>query len=332
MNWFLVAAGAVLLAVVLADLVATTLLPRGAGPLSGRLAGAVWRLLLALHGRGRAHRLLSYGGALILLLTFGIWTLLAWAGLSLLFLADPQGVVVASSGEPAAPWSRVYYAGYTLVTLGNGGFAPSGTGWQLLTVVGAGMGFFIFTLAVTYLLSVLSAVASKRQCADYLASLGHSPQGIVLRHWRDDDCSDLAAHASTLLTSVTTLSQQHLTYPVLHHFHASDRRHALVLQLAALDEALALIRHAIDGCEATRRQLESLHDAIGAFLAARPQPPEAAAGEPPPPSLAPLREAGVPLVAPERFAEALRRSADRRRRLRALVRSDGWRWDDVGAG
>jgi hypothetical protein len=56
---------------------------------------------------------------------------------------------------------------------------------------------------------------------------------------------------------------------------------------------------------------------------------EAAATAPPPPSLAPIREYGVPAVGDAEFAEAVREADKVRRFLLGLVDGDGWTWDDV---
>ena len=50
---------------------------------------------------------------------------------------------------------------------------------------------------------------------------------------------------------------------------------------------------------------------------------------PPSPSLALLRDAGVPVVDDKLFAEATGGLAERRRMLRALVINEGWTWEAV---
>ena len=52
---------------------------------------------------------------------------------------------------------------------------------------------------------------------------------------------------------------------------------------------------------------------------------------PPPPSLRPLRSAGVPVVSDQTFAERLYDLDERRRSLAVLVGMDGWAWDDLEA-
>lgn len=323
--------GAAALLAVLLDVVKTTLVPRGAGFLSAPLVGLLWRAAIALHRRRPGHRALSYAGAVIMLVTVGVWATLAWLGATLLFLADTEAVVRASTGVPADLWDRAYFAGYSLITLGIGDFRPAGVVPQLLTVVLSGFGFFLFTLSITYLLSVLSAVTHKRQVASYLAALGLTPQAIVLRSWRDGGCASLVEHRTTLMASIGQLTQQHLAYPALHYFHAGDPRAAFPPRLAALDEALALVEHGLEGCEDAARDLAPLRDTIADFLASLEELylDPSSEGAPPPPDLGALRAAGLPVRSEEAFTRLLARAGERRRLMRGLVRSDGWSWEDL---
>jgi hypothetical protein len=53
---------------------------------------------------------------------------------------------------------------------------------------------------------------------------------------------------------------------------------------------------------------------------------------PPAPALAPLRAAGIATVDDASFTAAVVRQAERRERLLALVRHDGWHWQPAIAG
>lgn len=332
LNLLAAALGLLLLALLLADVTTTTLSTRGSGPLSGQLAHRLWSAALWLHRRRESHGLLERMGVLILSATLAMWLLLLWLGWGLLFLAGSPAVVDSSSGTAAA-WPQVFYfAGYTLITLGNGEFRPEGALWQLATVLTATLGFFVVTLAVTYLLSVLPVVVLRRQVASYLAGLGLEPQALVLRCWRSANCSGLADHVPTLAQGIGTLAQQHLAFPIVHYFHASRTSTVFSLRLAALDETLTILRHGlVDEREETARQLEPLRAAIDELLVSLQGDFLTASDEaPPPPSLEPLRAAGLPVRDEAAFAEALRAEAGRRRKLLALVRQDGWRWAQIG--
>lgn len=76
------------------------------------------------------------------------------------------------------------------------------------------------------------------------------------------------------------------------------------------------------GLGATPEQIVMLDALTSAFIAPSDQPP-------PPPTLEPLRRAGIPTVDDQTFAAALRELTHRRCTLRGFVRNDGWTWEDV---
>jgi hypothetical protein len=123
----------------------------------------------------------------------------------------------------------------------------------------------------------------------------------------------------------------HRGYPVIHYYHSRDPRAAVPLRLAVLDEAVSLMRFAVrPEVRPHPMTLHVLEEATSGYLRALQSvyisPVETA---PPPPDLAPLREAGIPLLAEEEIEEAFRKLAPRRRLLCGLVEHDGWRWADV---
>jgi hypothetical protein len=323
------AVGALLLTLVWADVIKTTLSFKGTGFLSGFLADAIWGAGLRLHRIRRSHTLLSYAGIVILLATIAMWTLLMWLGWTLLFLAGDGAVVDALTGERASARETAYFVGYTMITLGNGEFRPSGGLWQAFTVVASATGFFVITLAITYLLSVLPAVASKRRVAAYIASLGVTPQEIARRH-ATSRAGGLAPHVPTLTADIGLLVQQHLAFPILHYFHTTDVRSAFPLRLSALYEALSYLHALADLGEEELEPLLPLQTTIENLLDALHLTfYEAHDAVPPPLPVAALSEHGLPIregAEPEALTEA---RAAQRRQLSGLLRRDGWLWEDI---
>lgn len=322
--------GLAIVLAVLFDVVTTTLSTKGAGPLSGLVAGALWGAALAAHRRWPSHRRLSYLGMIVMVGIIVFWTALMWLGWWLVFLSVADAVVLASSGDPVRPLEVLYFTGYTLITLGNGEYRPEGELWQVATVLASATGFFVVTLAVTFLLSVLPAVVAKRKIAGYIAALGRRPEDILLRHWDGTDCSALVEHVPTLMSALSGLAQQHLAFPVLHYFHASESRSALALRVAALDEALFLLCHGLEGCRDAALRVAPLRNVIEELLLSLQEvfhDPEREA--PPPRSLSALERAGLPVTSASGFAAALEQSEQRRRSLLGFVRRDGWEWTDI---
>ena len=329
--WFLLP-GLLLVGLALYDALYTTL-GRGGGPVTRQLSRGAWRFTQSGLGQRVSGFFFSQLGLVVLLLAIAVWTVLLWAGWSLVFLAADGAVVGATSGEPAGVWSRVYFVGYTLVTLGLGDYQPAGSAWQMTTAMASLSGLVVLSLAISYVLPVLQAAVARRGTAAALWSLGATPDEIIRRMWDlDRGCSALEQHLIGLTPVLTTLAQQHLAYPVLHHFRGSRRREALAPSLAALDEALSIAEHGLDGDCLSPGAFHPARAAIDTLLdRLEDQSVEPADDPPPTPSLDGLRADGYPARTDEAFREALREEVcDRRRRLLlGLVEGEGWDWDDV---
>lgn len=322
--------GTVIILLVLGDVVKTTLSVKGSGFASGWLASRSWSVALWLHRRWPAHGALSYVGTAILLLIIGLWTAGLWLGWTLFFMLDPNAVVSSASGEPTAFLERAYFVGYTLITLGNGEYQPQIGFWQIMTLLAATLGFFVITLAITFLLSVLPAVVGKRQLASYIASLGTTPADIVLNAWDGDGCSALTQHLSTLNEALGKVAQQHLAFPILHYFHSGERRTALPLHVAALDGALDFLFYGLESCWSTARQLQPLHESIGSLLETLQNGFIGSHEDTPPPTpLEPLKGGGLETKPQADYRRALEEKTERRKLLHSYVVMDGWEWQDI---
>jgi hypothetical protein len=331
----LIVLGVSLIAFTLFDALWTTIAPHGAGPLSKRIARGWWTASLWLHRRrtGGAHGLLAFAGPALLVVAFLVWVGLLWAGWTLLFSAEPGAVVASSSNEPADLAGRVYYVGFVLFTLGTGDYVPVGGTWEVLSAVASLSGLFVVTLAITYVLSVVSAVAAKRRLAGSIHSLGETPADLVWRAWDGSGFAGLDQHLPSLGSELEYHDQRHAAYPVVHYFHSTERRTALGPAVAVLDDALLILAEGVAPdarpapaiVEPPRRSVGSFLDTLGdAFIAPSDEVP-------PTPDLAALASAGVPTEAAGDFERAVEREAHRRRLLRGLVEDGGWSWAAVAS-
>jgi len=165
------AIGGIIVILVLWDVVKTTLLLQGAGPLNRRLSNSIWRGCLAVHHRLPGHFFLSVAGVCILLASVSLWILLYWIGWSLIFSMSEMAVISAQNEVPASFWQRIYYVGFTFITLGIGDFKAGSALWEIITVILSISGFFIVTLVITYLLPVVSSAVEQRQLAVHIQSM-----------------------------------------------------------------------------------------------------------------------------------------------------------------
>lgn len=323
--------GLVLVLFVSLDVIRTTLGLNGAGPLAGWVAGGVWRVLLGLHRRSDSHRMLSFGGTIILLAIALVWAVGAWGGWILIFHADPYAVLHSETKAPADLVGRMYFVGYTLVTLGIGNYVPQG-GWQIVTVLCSFYGLASFTLAISYLLPVLGAATESRQLAATISGLGETPQEILTQAWTGEDFGDLTEHLVPLTTALGAYTHAHQAYPVLHYFHGTNPDAAPALQIAVLDEAVTLLLCGVrEPVRPATPTLSALRSATSSHLRILEAVYIERGDEPPSPDLAPLRACGISTVSDEAFREVLQDLEDRRRTLHGLVRQDGWAWEEVTA-
>ncbi len=305
------AAGTLLLVLVITDVVWCTLSASRGGPISRRLGHAGW----VLTGRS------PWAGPLILVATTGVWVGLFWAGWTLVFLGAPEAVVSSSTGAPVGFWDRVYFAGYSVIILGLGDYVPGAPPWRMLTVVCAATGLVFITLAVTYYTAVLSAVVHKQQLAALVRALGDRPSDVVAGTWDGEGFEGLGSVLTTLANEVARLARQHYAYPVLHHFRARDAGDAFSVQAARLGDALILWGEAAaEGHCPPPGPLRAAQGALLGFLRTlQDNFVDPAEAPPPPPDLAPLRAAGIPLIDDPDGAFASSAARDQRRLLLGLV-------------
>ncbi len=332
MNWLLASGGVALIALAMLDALWTTLKP-GGGPLTDRLSQGIWQAALLVHRTRspRSHHLLLATGMTILLMIIAVWIVLLWAGWTLLFSAETEAVVSSQTRSPAGLASRIYFTGYTLFTLGMGNYVPQGDLWELLTAAASLNGLFLVTLAITYLVPVVSAATQKRQLAAIVSDLGETPVEIVYKAWDGEGFSSLSTYLAQLTPMIELHAQRHLAYPVLHYFHSPHRRTAISPSLAALDEALLLLAAGVQPrVRLPALAVEPAQKALAGLLATLQQQYIRASEETPrAPLLHELAEAGIPVVGEQAFREAVAEQADRRRLLRAFVRNDGWEWEEM---
>ncbi|KYH24855.1 Ion channel [Halalkalicoccus paucihalophilus] len=327
MKWLFLAIGIVLLVSAASDLLWTTLwVEGGAGPLTSRLMAWTWRVFRRVCRQNS--RALALAGPVIFVLTLLVWITLLWGGWTLVFAGGESTVIDTMNRGPISWSDRLYFAGYTMFTLGNGDFVPREGIWQFVTVLATGSGMLVVTLTVSYTLSVLDAVTQKRSFASGVTGLGTHSNALVRTAWDGEGFSGLDLPLDTYVSQLNTLTSNHKAYPVLHYFYSQRAEQSPVVAIAALDEALTIFCFGIskeyrpnnvivtNARSSVQSYLETLHSA---FI----HPADEA---PPPPDLGPLRESGLPTTTNEAFLAELETLTNRRRTLLGLINSDARQW------
>lgn len=251
MAWIAFGAGMALLLVLVADVHATVFIPRGrAGVISKRFYRASWRLWKALGARlpaSRRRQFLSWLGPVMVPLTVIVWGALLITSFALLY-APWVGTFSVSPEEsgPVPNWARaLYYSGYSAVTLGVGDVTPNGTAPRLMAVVEAGLGFALFTVSVTYLLSVYSARNQATALAVAVSrfigrSDGQSPAELLASVTRARTEAGLGEWLGAIAFNLATLAELRGQYPLLHYFHEPRDDRAIPIALSDLLELTTL--------------------------------------------------------------------------------------------
>ena len=323
--------GIILLLVVFIDALWTTLwVDGGGGPLTTRLTSLAWKATLALIGH-RHNRGLSLFGPAIMVLIVMLWGALLWAGWTFVFASGPVALVTGNPPPTPADWAdRIWFVAYALSTMGNGDFVPGSDGWQIVASFTTLSSFFLASLVISYLISVLGAVVQKRAFAGQVVGMGPTAETLVSNAWDGQSLRTLDLPLSSASTRLALLSEQYLSYPILQFYHAARLTKAPAVGVVVLDEALTLLRFGVaEDHRPGRAVLHSARSTVGGFLDTLDSAFIDPAGDvPPPPSLDALREAGIPTVDDDEFARAIDDLADRRRRLLGMLRNDGWTWEE----
>jgi hypothetical protein len=328
MRIFLGSLGIILVLAVAIDVVWTTLRLGSGGRLTSWVTNTLWRWSVRAT---RSHKILSLLGFFTVLFTVGLWLLLVWTGWTLVFEMSPTAVVESATRQPADLPSRIYFTGSTIITMSTTELRPGSDSWRIVSTLTAANGFFLASLIITYLLPVVTAEIERRRLAVYITALGRTPQEILVRAWNGSDFGKLEDHFVTLTLPMMEVAQGHLAYPVLHCLHSRHRESAIAPSLAVLDEAITLLASVSPERRPDKAALYPLRQAIAEFLSTLRQAHlEPESEPPPPPSLAPLRDAGIPLgVGDQELGTVLDTLTDRRRLLFGLVQREGWSWEDV---
>lgn len=247
----IVGVGLVILA--LLDIYLTVLYHRfGSSVLSLPLNKGIWRLfrLVARAIPFKGDRLLSHSGSTMIVAIVVVWVSLLICGFGLIVWPELGSAIQASEGQtPTDLATALYYSGYSLTTLGTGDLVPKTGNYRLLTLLEAALGFSTFTLTITYLLSVYSALIGRNTLA---LSLHHRTAGtadaaeLLARLGANGDLSGAQQDISNMARDLMKLLESQHSYPVLLYFHFRETYYTLPrIVLLAMDTA-TLIRSALN--------------------------------------------------------------------------------------
>lgn len=247
----IVGAGLVILS--LLDIYLTVLFPRlGSSVLSLRLGKGMWRIFrfIARILPLKNEKLLSHSGPILIVVTVVMWVCLLIFGFALIVWTDLGWAVQSSDGKTETDFiTALYYSGFSLTTLGTGDLTPETDTQRLVIILEAAIGFSIFTLTITYLLSIYSALMRRHTFA---LSLHHRSAGtadaaeILARLGASGELSGVQQDISHMARDLINLLESQHSYPALLYFRFHQDYYALPRVLLLAMDTATLIKSALN--------------------------------------------------------------------------------------
>jgi hypothetical protein len=247
-------AGVVLLLLVVFDVYATVLHSSARyGPVGESLNRSVWRTTRGLAfrlSRAARHRLLNAIGPLLLPLLIAVYIVLLVLAFALIYYPHMPGAFFFTNPHPEVGWvDAVYFSGCTLTTIGYGDIVARTTPLRFTALIEAAAGLSLISLAITYLLTVYTALERKRAVAVSLyhqAGDGADVAGLIAHHFLEGRFYGLRDALRTATRDLQGLLESHVDHPVIHYFHPIEVYKSLPRVLFLLLETCTVIRSALD--------------------------------------------------------------------------------------
>jgi hypothetical protein len=282
---FFTVLGVSLLALVAYDVYATILHARArSGPIGETLNRLFWRITHALafkFSRPRRHKLLNIVGPLLLPSLIVVYIIFVLTGFAFIYYPRMPAHFTVQPTAVTPGWIQsLYFSGITLTTVGYGDIAPHAPMMRLAALVEAASGLALISLAITYLITVYSALEHKRAVAlsfYHQAEEGANVASFIAHHFVGGRFYGLQAVLRQAARDIQALLESHVEHPVIHYFHPLEVYKSLPRVMFLSLETCAVIRSCLDRdeyrdvCDHPEvRTLEAsayhvLHDLVGSL-------------------------------------------------------------------
>lgn len=328
MRWIFYIIGFAIILLTIIDLVWTTLwVDGGAGPLSKRVAETLWKIFDKLGEKNS--KFYDFTGPITLVSTLLSWSLMIWIGFALFFNGDVNSIINTSNPDAPVFWyERFYFTGFTLFTLGIGDYAPEIGFWQIVTTLNSAVGILFLTLCASYIISVVDAVVQKRSLATSITSLGIKSTDIIAKTWNGQDFHNIDLVLVDISSKISSLTQQHHAYPLLHFYHSRKAEESASVAIASLEDTLTILLYGMkEENLANILLIKSTKSSIGTYLESLTEAFVNAADEVPDvPDFSPLIKQELPLVSDHELEIIFKEHIEVRKKLLGAVQVDHQKW------
>ncbi len=318
--------GTLIVLAVILDIIWTTLwIDGGAGFITHRLSNMVWKMISKMP-LGK-----ELSGPITLMSVLLTWIALLWLGWTLVFASHPHSIYSTLNNHTLHWENFIYYAGYTIFTLGSGDYAPTSPFWQILTNLASGTGTLFLALGTSYILTIVGAVVDKRIFARGFFSMGASSDEILIDSWNGENFSAMDSSLAELASELSALAVRHKAYPLLHYYHTKERNEASALAIPILDNLLFILEYGIEEKSKPnpillKKARNAVEDYLGTLEKAYITIPEEPLVLP---DLERLAKEKLPVIENEVFEMKMAVVKNRRRKLLGLLVEDMWSEDDL---
>jgi hypothetical protein len=333
MNYLYFSLGTLIFFLIIADIIKTTFSSNGGGKLTSLVSQGVWNIFFAAAGKKGSSKLLEYAGPAVLISILVVWVMGLWSGLFIVLLSDTDSVIISTTKASTDAWEKLYYAGFTLSTVGIGDYIASNNFWRIVTDIAAYSGLIFITTSITYFVPVLSAVGLQSKLSLYISGMGKTPQQILKKAWNGKDFSSFFDTVSDLSQMLMHHTMNHHSYPVIHYFHNSQLNLAISPAFVKLDEVHQLLTNVVkDDVTLDSLKMNMLQTALDEHLEMlrKSYLKDGSPKESTPALTEKVAVTGIPLKKAEEIKQRSEQALQERRKLlTVMLEKDGWTWDAV---
>lgn len=320
--------GVIMYVITVNDILKTTLSLEGGGWMTNQFSKLIWKISVRLARNNGRSKILGKTGYVILTGIIIFWVGLLWGSFSLLLFSDTESLVTSTDKVAVNGIEKLYFAGYTLSTLGSGEYIPATDFWRIVTNIFSFTGLVLLTMSVTYFVPLLQAVIEQQKLAVQISGYGENPQEMIINTYDGKHYQGLTSNASQLTLALIKHTQNHKAYPVIHYFHNNNANYNTILELSKIHECLIILQELVkEEHRPKANELRSLKVAFDNYFKVIAQVTGTQSQE----------NQDVPTIKTDKLQEKGFINADidttcqlpGRKQFYTLVKNDGWQWENL---